>query len=69
YCLESLSAGEVAHRCNCSKALVIERLAQLRRVLGRNPAELRPYSTHFEQMDRSLSDSRARKIDRAHVLE
>jgi len=64
YCQENRSAAEVARDCGCSKALVVTRLAQLRRKLGRDPAQLRVIAGQFETMEEGFSDWRARKIQR-----
>ena len=64
YCLEGLTAKQVAHRCGCAKSLIIERLKHLRQITGRQPTELRQFSAHFEQIDNSLRDPRARRIYR-----
>ncbi len=69
YCLEGLPAEQVAKRCGCAKSLVVERLRQLRQKLGRNPAELRAYSSQFERLEDALSDSRARRIYRPSALD
>ena len=60
YCIEELEANEIARRLKCARSLIYSRLGLLRRKLGRDPAELRRYSTHFEQIEASMSDSRAR---------
>jgi hypothetical protein len=41
YCLEALSASEVARKCRCSKAAVIRRLNLIRRKTGLSPAAFR----------------------------
>jgi hypothetical protein len=64
YCVEGLTAEEIARKCHCARALVYFRLEWLRQKLGRDPAELRQYSAHFERMEASLSDPRARRIYR-----
>jgi hypothetical protein len=69
YCMEAKSAAEIARECDCSKSLVILRLKQLREVLQRDPAELRPYSSHTERAEEALSDSRARHIHRQSALD
>lgn len=69
YCLESLPAAQVARRCGCAKSLVVLRLGELRRKLGRDPAELRPMSAQFERIEGSLSDSRARSVFRRGAVE
>jgi hypothetical protein len=69
YCLEGLSASEIAHRCGCSKTLVVRRLGFLRKKLGRDPIQLRTVSSHFEAMEDALSDPRARHIRRQAAME
>ena len=64
YCIECLPAVKVARKCGCSLSLVFMRLKQLRRKLGRDPAELRQMSSQFEQFEDSIRDSRARGIYR-----
>ena len=64
YCMEGLSAGEVARRCRCSKATVINRLEMIRRRTGSSPEKLRAYSAQFEGVEESLKDDRARRIGR-----
>ncbi len=64
YCAEELSADQIARRCGCARSVVFTRLKLLRQKLGRHPAELRQYSTHFERIEESLSDPRARNIYR-----
>jgi len=64
YCAEGLSPVEIARSCHCTKGLVFIRLRWLRTKLGRDLAELRQYSAHFENIEQSLSDPRARNIHR-----
>jgi len=47
---------------------MISRLNLLRQKLRRDPAELRRYSTHFERIDESLSDPRAKHIYRKDAI-
>jgi hypothetical protein len=68
YCLESMTAEEIARRCACAKSLIILRLAQLRQKLGCDPASLRPYSGHFDRIEASLRDPRARRIRPKSVI-
>jgi hypothetical protein len=44
YCIESLSAAEVARKCHCSKAAVIRRLNLIRKKTGLSPALLRDFA-------------------------
>ncbi len=67
YCLENLSAREVARRCGCAKSLIVKRLDQLRIRLGRHPSTLRQCSSYFEPMEAALTDDRARRISRTNA--
>ena len=64
YSMNSLSAAQIARKCRCSKATVISRVNVLRKILHHDPRELRKYSSQFDEMETSLSDTRARRIDR-----
>lgn len=68
YCSEGLNVGQIARRCRCTRSLIFARLRTLRKQLGRNPSEFRQYSRHFEEIDRSLSDPRARRIHRKQAI-
>ena len=59
YCVDNLEPGQIARKLGCARALVYSRLSLLKRKLGRDPAELRQYSTHLQAIERSLSESRA----------
>src|SRR5438128_57685 len=45
-------------------AFPYSRLKPLRKKLGRDPAELRQYPSHFDNLGQSLSDPRARRVYR-----
>jgi hypothetical protein len=64
YCVNGMSAGQIASRLGCSKAVVMKRLKLLAEKTGIPAARLRTYSAQFEQMEDGLADSRARRIDR-----
>ena len=64
YCRKGLSADDSALKCKCSKATVILRLAELKRITGVPANELRTYLHFFERVDESLRDRRARRIQR-----
>ena len=66
--LEGLAAEGVARRCGCSKALIIQRLGQLRRKLGRHPAELRAFASQFEAIEKSVGEFRGRRLSRQSML-
>ena len=69
YCLDAKSRNAVARECNCSAALITLRLKAIEKKLGCKPRELRHSSSHFERMVDSLSDSRARRIDRGRAID
>ncbi|MCZ7636707.1 MAG: helix-turn-helix domain-containing protein [Verrucomicrobia bacterium] len=69
YCVEGLSAEVTAQRCGCSKGTILNRLNQIRRRTGVDPAKLRTYSAQFEAIEESLSDDRARRIHRRSALD
>ena len=69
YCLDGKSRDAVARDCNCSPALITLRLQAIEKKLGRKASSLRQFSDHFERIAESLSDSRARRIDRRRAIE
>jgi hypothetical protein len=69
YCMEGLSRDQVAKECGCVPSLVSLRLQQLEKKVGRKPTELRQFSSHFERIEDSLSDSRARRIHRRGLVD
>ncbi len=64
YCVEGLTVEQVARRCRCARSLVFVRLGELKRKLGTEPRRLRQYSGHFERIEESLSEPRARRVYR-----
>jgi hypothetical protein len=64
YCLQNLTAQQIARQLGCAKSLVVLRLAALQKKLGRPPSELRAYAAQFEQIESSLRDPRARHVHR-----
>ena len=69
YCIEGLTIKQVAKRCGCARSLIFSRLKLLRQKLGRDPAELRSYSAQFNDIEDSLSDPRARRINRRDSID
>ncbi len=69
YCLEGLTRDEVAKKCHCVPSLVTLRLQAIEAKLGRKATELRQLSGHFERIAESLTDERARRINRASVVD
>lgn len=64
YCVEGLTVEQVSRRCRCARSLVFLRLGALRRKLGTDLRGMRQYSSHFERIEDSLADYRARRIHR-----
>lgn len=69
YCLESQSRNDVARACRCVPSLVTLRLKAIEKKLGRKPAELRTLSAQFERIAESLTDEKARRIDRTKAAD
>jgi hypothetical protein len=65
YCAESLPVHEIASRCGCHRCVIFARLKLLHQKLGRHPSQLRQYSAHFETIENSLSDPKAKRIYRS----
>ena len=69
YFVKGLSRGEVAKRCNCVTSLITLRAKSIERALGSTRGALRTLAGHFERIEESLSDSRARSIHRKSALD
>ena len=68
YCLEGLSAAQVARKSGWSKATVIRRLKVIRGKTGMDPRSLRTLSPHLEKAEHELADSRAAHIHRKRLI-
>lgn len=68
YCVEGLTVEQVARQCRCARSLVFLRLGVLRQKLGGDPRQLRQYSSHFERIEDSLAEPRARRINRQRSI-
>jgi hypothetical protein len=69
YCLERQSRNEVAKACRCVPSLITLRLKAIEHKLGRKPLQLREISSHFDGIADSLTEPRARRIDRERAIE
>jgi len=69
YCIEGLSRRKVADECGCVDSLVTLRLKAIEHKLHRKPVELRALSGHFQKIEESLSDPRAKKIRRRSAMD
>ena len=68
YCMEELTAGQIARRCGCGKTTIIDRLNLIRAKTGVAPEDLRRLSPHFNRLEGDISDSRARRIYRKGAI-
>jgi hypothetical protein len=68
YCLENLTAAQVARKCRCSKTTVVDRLNLIRAKTGMPPERLRAYSSHLTRVLEDVSDSRARRIRSRNLI-
>ena len=65
YCRgEGRSVAQVAHDYSCSRLTVLRRLKIIRAQTGRDPRDLRRYSSYFEKIREEMADSRAARIHR-----
>ena len=69
YCVQALSTDQVARKCACSKATVLNRLARIREKTGIDPSHLRTLSPQIAQVEDQLSDPRARHLNRLSAIE
>ena len=61
YCGKGLSASKTAAALGCSKATVMNRLAELKTIAGVAAHKLRTYQPSFERIEQSLREPRARR--------
>jgi hypothetical protein len=69
YCINEMSATEIAAQCGCSKASIMKRLKILSLKTGTPAARLRRYSAQFERMEAEMGDWRAKRIHRQRMAE
>jgi hypothetical protein len=68
YCIEELSAGEIAKRFTCAKQTIIRRLNLIRTRTRTDPIQLRRFSAHFSKLEEQLTDPRAGRIHRKSMI-
>ncbi len=69
YCIDALTVTEIAKRCHCSRATILNRLALIRRRTGADPAHLRTLSGHLARLENAITDPRASRIHRARLAD
>ncbi len=62
YCVDGLSAGQVAEKCRCSKATVIGRLQFIEEVTHTKAEDFRVISGHLQKIADDYDNSGAREI-------
>jgi len=69
YCIQAMSAAQVARELRCSRVTIWRRLQAIRAKTGIDPADLRKISPHIAKIENEFSDSRARHIHRQNLLD
>ncbi len=67
YCINEMSAAQIARQYGCSKSAIMKRLKILSLKTGTSAEKLRRYSAQFERMEAEMSDSRAKRIHRQSI--
>jgi len=68
YCVEELSAAQIARKCRSSKATVVRRLELIHAKTGLHPQQLRQFSSHFEKIEDDIAQSGASHIYRGRLI-
>ena len=69
YCIEGLSAEQVAGKCRCSKSTVMGRLRLIERVTNKKPESFRAMSDHLQRLADNYTKSGAREIYRRGLVD
>ena len=69
YCIEELSASQIARKYSCSKPTVLRRLHLIRSRIGLDPRQLRRLSPHIAQLEETLAEPRATHLHPKSALE
>jgi len=64
YCIEGMSAEQIATKCRCAKGTVISRLRFIEQATNTRPEQFRAMSDHLQQMADNYEQSGARAIYR-----
>ena len=68
YCMEEMSAGQIARSLHCSKPTILRRLDAIEARTGAHPDNLRRLSPHLNKIEAQLADPRAEHIHRTPAL-
>jgi hypothetical protein len=69
YCIEELSASQIARKYSSSKPTILRRLALIRARTGLDPLQLRRLSPHIAKLEDSFRDSRAAHLHRQTLID
>ena len=69
YCLDELAVGVIARKCRCAKSTVMNRKMALEKQLRKPLDFFRQMSGMFDQVEKVLSDRRAKEIYREGLVE
>lgn len=69
YCVQEMTAEQVAHKCRCSKGTVINRLRLIRDKSKMEPDELRRFSSQFDKIEDDIRESKAAYVHRKRLIE
>jgi hypothetical protein len=69
YCIEGLSAEQVATKCRCSKGTVMGRLRLIERVTRKKPESFRAMSDHLQRLDDNYTHTGAREVYRRGLVD
>jgi len=64
YCIEGMSAEQIATKCRCAKGTVMSRLRFIEEATNTKPEQFRVMSDHLQQMADTYDQSGARAIYR-----
>jgi len=68
YCIEAMSAAQIARKPGFSRATVYRRLETIRAKTGMAPRKLRRLSPHLAKLEDQIADSRASHIHRKRLI-
>lgn len=68
YCVDGLSADQVARKCRCAKGTVMSRLRFIEKVTKSKPEQFRVVSGHLQRLNDDLNASGAREIYRRGLV-
>jgi hypothetical protein len=68
YCVEEMTADEIAAKCGCAKGTVVNRLRWIQQKTKRHPREFRRLAATFRKIEDDARDARAEYIHRKGMV-